>query len=106
MTFGYNADIKSSLVENFTRIKSIAASLLNRLANERTTDEGTTDEVYNTFNLGILFLTLPLLLLTFLGINEADRLHRPQSRGTGRKSCRCSYIYDRFRVETDSPRLS
>lgn len=39
MVFGYNADVKSELAQNFVRIKSVAASLNNTLANKRISPE-------------------------------------------------------------------
>jgi protein SERAC1 len=35
MTFGYNADLNSSLATNFKHIKNVSSALLNALANKR-----------------------------------------------------------------------
>jgi hypothetical protein len=59
LTFGYDADIKSSFGQNFTRIKSIAASLLSGLANERISDE------VGYFSLSILLLEKTVAIAYF-----------------------------------------
>jgi hypothetical protein len=35
MTFGYNADVNSSLATNFMRIENVSSAILNALANKR-----------------------------------------------------------------------
>jgi triacylglycerol esterase/lipase EstA (alpha/beta hydrolase family) len=67
MTFGYNAGIKSDIAQNLIRIKGIAASLNNALANKRITNEVCLHSFVCYLSLGLLGMEELSRPIVFIG---------------------------------------